>query len=252
MQDFARPFYHSKAWKEVRKAALIRDGGMCQMPGCNRPASVVHHKIRLTPYNIDNPSVTLSLENLISVCDECHAAIHSQDKEDGRKAATKNRAAEKLLHGGGILPPVIFVDGIPTEIGTADRPGRLVMVCGLIGSGKSTYCRKMGGAYTDLDEIPSHRKADQIQQTEALIERDGECMHITCWPTLAEWELIATYEHIEMVWIDTPEDVCLQRVRARGRARDMLDLEGVRKANRRYLKEFQQSDVRDVFRRVRV
>ena len=50
------------------------------------------------------------------------AAIHSQDKEDGRKAATKNRAAEKLLHGGGILPPVIFVDGIPTEIGIAERP----------------------------------------------------------------------------------------------------------------------------------
>ena len=24
------PFYHSDAWKKARKAALVRDGGMCQ------------------------------------------------------------------------------------------------------------------------------------------------------------------------------------------------------------------------------
>lgn len=252
MQKFARAFYHSKAWQDVRKAALIRDGGMCQMPGCSRPASVVHHKIKLTPYNIGDAEVTLNLDNLVSVCGECHAEIHARDKEDGRKAAAKSKAAEKIMRGNSILPPVIFVDGIPVEIGAQERRGRLVVVCGLIGSGKTTYCRKTGGAYTDLDEIKSRSKTEQIQRTEALIEKTGECMHITCLPTRAEWEMIASYEKIELIWIDTPYEVCMKRVKRRGRARDIQDLGRIAVANRRYLKEFKQSDVKHIFRCVRV
>ena len=252
MQDFAKAFYHSKAWQTVRQTALIRDGGMCQVPGCNRPASVVHHKIKLTPYNIGDAAVTLNLDNLVSVCGECHAEIHAKDKEDGRKAAAKSKAAEKIMRGNSILPPVIFVDGVPVEIGTQERRGRLVVVCGLIGSGKTTYCRKAGGAYTDLDEIKSRSKAEQIQRTEALIEKTGECMHITCLPTRAEWEMVASYEKIELIWIDTPYEVCMKRVKRRGRARDIQDLEHIAGANRRYLKEFKQSDVKHIFRCVRV
>lgn len=37
----------------------------------------MHHKIYLTPENINDPSVTLSWENLELVCRECHAEEHT-------------------------------------------------------------------------------------------------------------------------------------------------------------------------------
>lgn len=40
------------------------------------PAEIVHHKIELTPDNIDNPKITLGFDNLEAVCRECHAQIH--------------------------------------------------------------------------------------------------------------------------------------------------------------------------------
>jgi len=40
------------------------------------PAEIVHHKIELTPDNIDNPKITLGFDNLEAVCRECHSSIH--------------------------------------------------------------------------------------------------------------------------------------------------------------------------------
>ena len=45
---------------------------------CGKPASVVHHKIHLTPHNIDNPSITLSEDNLELLCRECHIKKHER------------------------------------------------------------------------------------------------------------------------------------------------------------------------------
>ena len=71
------PFYHREAWKRVRRQALQRDGGMCQ--DCmdrlragygikpNR-AQMVHHIIPLE----ERPDLALNLDNLRSLCNECH------------------------------------------------------------------------------------------------------------------------------------------------------------------------------------
>ena len=79
MKDFARTFYHSKAWKAVREAAVSRDGGLCRdclQKGLYRPAEEVHHIEPLTPQNISDPRIALSLDNLVSLCRECHKARH--------------------------------------------------------------------------------------------------------------------------------------------------------------------------------
>lgn len=77
------PFYHSKAWKMVRKAALDRDNGMCQ--DCmdrmrdgigikpNR-ATMVHHIIPRT----ERPDLELNLDNLRCLCDSCHNIRHPE------------------------------------------------------------------------------------------------------------------------------------------------------------------------------
>jgi 5-methylcytosine-specific restriction endonuclease McrA len=74
MQDFAKRFYLSKAWRDTRAYIFKRDMGLCVR--CGKPGEIVHHKIYLTPQNINNPSITLSEDNLETLCRECHAIEH--------------------------------------------------------------------------------------------------------------------------------------------------------------------------------
>lgn len=74
MKEWARWFYLSKAWRSTRRAKLIETYGLCEI--CHKPAEIVHHKIHLTPQNIENPEIALNMNNLLCVCRECHAVIH--------------------------------------------------------------------------------------------------------------------------------------------------------------------------------
>lgn len=74
MREFARKFYLSKAWRDTREYIYKRDMGLCVR--CGRPGKIVHHKIYLTPQNINNPAITLSEDNLELLCRECHAIEH--------------------------------------------------------------------------------------------------------------------------------------------------------------------------------
>ena len=79
MQPWAESFYKSKAWQRCRAAAWARDGGLCQdclRQGRYTAAEEVHHIILLTPANITDPSISLNLDNLVSICRECHQARH--------------------------------------------------------------------------------------------------------------------------------------------------------------------------------
>ena len=74
MKDFAKAFYQSKAWKKTRRYIFLRDMGLCVR--CGKPGDIVHHKIHLTPNNIDDPSISLNEDNLETLCRECHAIEH--------------------------------------------------------------------------------------------------------------------------------------------------------------------------------
>lgn len=79
MKPFAEQFYKSKAWQDCRAAYLESVGGLCECclaQGRYTPAEIVHHKIELTPENINAPKVTLNWDNLEAVCRECHAMRH--------------------------------------------------------------------------------------------------------------------------------------------------------------------------------
>ena len=45
------------------------------------PAKVVHHKVHLTPANIDDPHVALNYDNFQRLCQDCHAFVHSSQDE---------------------------------------------------------------------------------------------------------------------------------------------------------------------------
>lgn len=56
---------------------------------------IVHHKDYITPENIHNPGVTLSLDNLEYLCEDCHNKEH--------KAKPNNRY--RFDSDGKLLPP---------------------------------------------------------------------------------------------------------------------------------------------------
>ena len=50
----------------------------CLTRGDCVPAIIVHHKIHLTPENINDPLITLGFDNLECVCRDCHALAHPE------------------------------------------------------------------------------------------------------------------------------------------------------------------------------
>lgn len=64
-------FYHSPAWRRVRKVVLQRDHYLCQhclLQDRITPATEVHHKVPLE----ERPEQALVVSNLISLCWPCH------------------------------------------------------------------------------------------------------------------------------------------------------------------------------------
>jgi 5-methylcytosine-specific restriction endonuclease McrA len=79
MKEWAESFYGSPQWKATRQAAKSRDAYLCvdcMRAGIITPAEEVHHIIELTPENINDPSISLNLDNLVSLCRECHQKRH--------------------------------------------------------------------------------------------------------------------------------------------------------------------------------
>lgn len=59
---------------------MRRDSYLCQdclKAGRIVPAEEVHHIKELTKENVRDPSVTLNLNNLVSLCRRCHRMRHS-------------------------------------------------------------------------------------------------------------------------------------------------------------------------------
>lgn len=74
-RDFAKGFYQSRSWINTRDYVMSKYHFICQK--CkNRPAEIVHHIVWLNASNINDPNISLSEDNLIPVCRECHAGIH--------------------------------------------------------------------------------------------------------------------------------------------------------------------------------
>lgn len=77
------PFYKTRAWRAARQMALIRDNFMCVMcvkdVACGvrrrpRGAQMVHHIVPIK----DRPDLALELDNLQSLCNDCHNKAHPE------------------------------------------------------------------------------------------------------------------------------------------------------------------------------
>ena len=90
-KEWAKKFYKSKGWINCRASYINErraiDGGMCEV--CKQELGyIVHHKILLTPENINDPEIALNHKHLTFDCKRCH------DKEEGHfKDKIKNKSS---------------------------------------------------------------------------------------------------------------------------------------------------------------
>lgn len=89
-EEEAFKFYNSTLWKKQRKAMLKRDNYECQLckaKGKYSKAVIVHHIKHLR----DCPELSLSADNLVSVCKACHEELHPEAQKQN-----KNKFEEPL------------------------------------------------------------------------------------------------------------------------------------------------------------
>ena len=82
-KGFADKFYTSPAWKKCARSYRASVGGLCERcrdRGLIVPCEEVHHKIKLTPANINRPEVALNWANLVALCKDCHMEVHRKQK----------------------------------------------------------------------------------------------------------------------------------------------------------------------------
>ena len=226
-KDMAKPFakalYNSKEWEKVRQAVLIRDHGMCKMPGCNHPAEEVHHIRMLTAENVRDAEVALNMDNLISVCRDCHFKIH-REKILG---SYKRKARRRILDRNGC-----YFD----EAGML-RPMKVYIVYGPPAAGKNRYVeehRKDTDLVVDLDAIQLAIGHDRYgtannlldlslhlrEQIYQLIEKRDEmidCRNVWVIATLPEKKQrqeLAERLQAQLIHIDTPQMKCIEQAKA--------------------------------------
>lgn len=88
-KDFARQFYNSSAWKSCREEYKKQQHYLCercQAKGLIVPGVIVHHKRRVSPETIEDPSVLLNFDNLELLCVRCHNEEHADEIKEGSKS----------------------------------------------------------------------------------------------------------------------------------------------------------------------
>lgn len=72
-------FYHSKAWRDLSYLLRLKSG-KCQR--CGRIADIkqlhAHHKVLLTPSNVNDISISLNPDNIEILCSSCHDEEHNR------------------------------------------------------------------------------------------------------------------------------------------------------------------------------
>ena len=202
---------------------LIRDKGLCQYPGCSRPAEEVHHIIPLTPANVNDPAVALDMDNLMSVCRQCHFRLHREMILE----RYRRKARRKILDSNGC-----YFD----EAGML-RPMNVYIVYGSPGSGKNRYVEEHRGdtdLVVDLDAIQKALGHDRYGRANNLLdlslfirdqiyqlieERDEMIDCRNCWviatlPKRKQREELAERLRAELIFIEATQMECIEHVKA--------------------------------------
>lgn len=100
-------FYASDAWRAFRLAVIAARGTRCEHCGervAKAQELTLHHKIELTPENVNDVMIALNPDNVLVVHHGCHNQIH-------RRAATRRGRQVYIVYG----PPLSGKSSYVTE-----------------------------------------------------------------------------------------------------------------------------------------
>lgn len=192
-------FYHSKAWRDLSYVLRLKSG-KCQR--CGRIADMkqlhAHHKVLLTPSNVNDVSISLNPDNIEILCSSCH------DEEHNRFGYTEHH--------------IYIIYGAPC-------------------SGKTTYALERmsnNDIIVDLDMIyemltgqDGHEHSEGLRFIAFKIRdtlydiiktrygRFNDAYIVAGLPHRGEREALARRLGAELVHIDTSEDECIKRAEGR-------------------------------------
>lgn len=188
-------FYHSKAWRDLSYLLRLKSG-KCQR--CGRVADMkqlhAHHKVLLTPSNVNDTTISLNPDNIEILCNSCH------DEEHNRFGYTQHH--------------IYIIYGAPC-------------------SGKTTYALERmsnNDIIVDLDMIyemltgqEGHEHSDGLRFIAFKIRdtlydiiktrygRFNDAYIVAGLPHRGEREALARILGAELVHIDTSEGECIKR-----------------------------------------
>ena len=81
MYSSVHSFYTSKEWCDVRKILIDERDNTCECCGKlikKESDRIGHHIVELDMTNVNDPMISLNLDNLMLVCHKCHNSIHNR------------------------------------------------------------------------------------------------------------------------------------------------------------------------------
>lgn len=195
-------FYRSDMWRKVRAIVIndrLKDGiticEYCDKPIVSAYDIIGHHKIALTPENVDDVNISLNPDNIMLVHHKCHNIIHN-------KLGYKNREVY-LVYGSPLSGKTSYVDSVKQE-------GDLVVDMDNI-----WQCISGCGRY----KKPNRLKAVAFSVRDNLLEcvkyRRGKWQNayiVGGYPLISQRESLAKELGARVIYIDTNKEECIKRL----------------------------------------
>lgn len=117
------------------------------------------------------------------------------------------------------------------------------VICGMIGSGKTTYAinnKRQNDILLDWDLLTEALKTDntvwikQVQDTllKFFYEKEFNIWYITTKIGSRELELLKQMKDVEYIWINTTKQQCIENIKARNRNDEVKHIENLRQRNK--------------------
>lgn len=197
-------FYRSDEWRKLRKLIILRrtnkEDGLIYDEITGKPILkaydiVLHHKIELTPYNVNDASISLNPDNIVIVSHKTHNELHERWGQKQQKVY--------IVHGAPLSGKTYFVRE------TAYRDDLILDL-------DSIYqCIGNAGRYEKSDRL----KANAFGVRDCLLDmvkcRTGSWRNayvISTEPFAMQRQRMAEKLGAELIHINTDERTCLKRL----------------------------------------
>lgn len=194
-------FYKSKDWQKllsVIKLERVDESGQIICWHCGKPITdkydcIGHHTIFLTEENVNNAEISLNPQLIQLVHHRCHNKIHN------KLGYTKREIF--LVYGSPLSGKSTWVDSVA-------EPGDLI-----IDINRVWNCISINSVHSNkLNSVVFGLRDRLLEMVKYRVGKWDNCYIIGGYPLISERERLCKELGAREIFIDTPKEVCLQRL----------------------------------------